>query len=855
MLQHGKVLHNRYDSNYSQLRRPEFIEPKSKFTKNNEDLTNKSDVQLNKFRLEQLNSRELKLIQDNQAFKNYMIKLCENYIHNIGLREYDLNEFNELYNILTNSKLKGGDKNRNWTYKCIKNIPVEIELKWSLDSNNYIVLEYTNRTTGENTKNIKCIIGDNKFDNVISEIMEYLNSVLLTLHTQELSNYKTYIPFHFNYQVISLLNYYINKDLNYFRQTKLVLALSTIYYHINSFSNNEVYNVIINALPFTCVQTKFEGDCALNTYLASIDPKIRQSIVEYIIKNCDNTNVQQTDNLITKIQTELNNLFDVVTSTTFNGFVTKFKSNLYLMLFNFRTNLHVSNKYKVKELSRLYISILIVKAKIIHLVNIIIRAPNLNFNVLAEAFEYACLNRNCINNLIVEKYSDSNKHYLTLPVGLCDIPHAVLLVIERNDVKTLNSKDKGYVIDLNNLKILFNNPAHEFVASQSIKYEYLLPNPTQAMIDLKNGVPMKVNKIGIRVNNITITDKPNLSNHESISKYYEKYLHQYSSYLYLGVSNECYVRIPKLFSCPIDDTFNVTNKIYDDLFNMTPTIFQLNGLTKDYLIQWNVNTMSMFSMCINKVIEYSYQNNISIPWEYIITGVNNLNYPYLFYIVGYLLVLSSYDNYSNHFTTHINGYTTKLKELYNDLFYITNGLTRDIKSTATTIKDYIKNNKDNINPLLDILLSELDKICDRILSNYDKASLSSYFKVFSLVSDKLNYIRPIYDINTKQSTQLRQIIKTININPNCVLDLSNSCDILNYVYNLNCSVGLSFKPTLLTPENSTTSYKLFDRFKGGNNNISSIQQLLVFLLVLVIIVIVVVLIVRSVGLIRNNNNN
>ena len=907
--QHGKALYNNYKPEFRQSRRPEFqLKSQSEFTKSNltknNDYSSKTDsinpAYQSNIRLDsltfQLNPVELKLKQDNQAFKNYMINLCRSYIDNIGLREYDLTELEDLYNVLTETNinkpnLQGGDEpQRNYTYQCVKTTPVEINLSWTVDNNNCIVLEYTNKT-GKDIRNYRYLIGDNDTNNIIPEIMEYLNTVLLTLHTRELNYYNVYMTCHFNHQVISLLNYYINKDLDYFRQTKIILVLSTIYYHINAFKNltnqnNKVFNVITNALAFTCSEGAFLGDCALNSYLASTNSKLRENIVEYFIKDYYNDNIggQQMDNLITEIRDELDRLFNAVSSIEFSGFVNSFKSNLFSMLVGFRFNLHIACKYKVSELSKLYASILLVKAKINYITTMIIRAPNLNFNVLTEAFEHAYTNRNCVNRLIAEKYDDSNKHYLTLPVTLYKIPHAVLLVIERNDNDGSNVNDRGYVVDLNDMSILFNQPANKFVTSSSDSRTYILPNPSENIIKYKAQSSITDPDSGITVDKINITDKCNSTGIVTISKWYETYLKRCSSYLDFDIlTNEYNVNIQRLFTCTIDDTFNVTQQIYNDLFNMIPNILQSNGLNKNYLTNWGVNTISMFTMCINKVIEYLSQFYDNIPWEHIITGVNQLNYHYLFYVIDYLQLISqlkTYNNYPDYFVYQSSRYNSNLYALKSAIIKL-NTIDETILNTSTDIvneiKDDIKDKACLTTTIFELLNNELDKLCDELLksirihsneinqigtTNLNQIYRLDYNRILSIVEHRIKFISSMTKINSSQTNWLNQLVNPIVIKANCQTTDSNvtnpslstidAYDILKYVYQLNNSVGLSFKPMYLELKDSVKSYKLHNKYKGGNDNTTSlmtiVQQLLMFLLVLVIVIIIVVLIIKGVQL-------
>lgn len=873
--QHGKALYNSYDSEFSQLRRRKLDKLNDLTELNN--LTKNNEPQQLEFEFinqtHQLNPAELKLKQNNQAFKNYMIGLCKGYIDNIGLREYDLSELEDLYNVLVNnSNLQGGDKfQRNYTYRCTETIPTEINLSWSVDNNNCVVLEYTNKTNND-IRSYKYLIGDNDSNGIIPEIMKYLNSVSLTFHIQDLNNFKFYWSFHFNYQVISLLNYYFNKDLDYFRQTKLILVLSTIYHHIRAFKNvttqnNTVFNVITNALPFTCTDGAFLGDCALNSYLASTNPNVRKNIIEYFIKDYYNDSIggQQMDDLITKIRNELDGLFNAVSSITFNEFINNFKSNLYSMLIEFRFNLYTAGEYKVRELSKLYVSILLLKAKINHLTNMIIRAPNINLNVLTEAFGHGYVNRNCVNRLIAEKYSDSNKQYLTLPVGLYKIPHAVLLVVERNDINGSSSNDKAYVVDLNDMSILFNNPVSEYKVSKSDSCLYILPNPSQQVINYKAASSITDSDSGITVDEIYITDTSNLQSSITISEWYQTYLNRCLSYLDTNIPmNKYHVNITKLFSCPIDDTFNVTQQIYNDLIDIVPMVLQRKGLVKTYLTDWSINTISMFSGCINKVIECLSQFYDNIPWEYIITGVNQLNYSYLFYVIDYILLMSkfkTYDNYSAYFVYQVSEYSSNLVSLKSivtklsaiDTALLDSNTFNNIKSKVIEVKRKIKDNDCLVTTIFELLFNELDKTCDKLFSSKD---VTVYNKILSQVECNLRFINVMNQITYDKSIWLSQILSSAVVKLNVNLPVIDAYDILSYTYQLNTSVGLSFKPKYLELKDPVKSCKLYNKFKGGNGSIglmTILQQLLAFLLVLVIVVVVIALIIKGVQLTHNNN--
>lgn len=882
MLQHGKALYNRYDSNYEQFKRPEFIEPKSEFTKNNEDFINpiyKSNVQLDSSTT-QLNLKHIKIKQDNQAFKNYMINLCKSYIDTIEFRNVteqigNTNELVKLYDTLTdstkpNSFLGGYDYQRNYTCTFTDtNGKTEVNIKWELDKDNYVTLVYFISVNGSTIEERKYRIGNDDNEGVITKLMNILNPILAQFHNEDLSDSSVYTSFHFNYQVISFLNYYLTKDFDYFEQTKYMLILSTIRYHMNQFNelvnqSFEIKNVITNSFPFMCHHAEFFGDCGLNTIISSIDPIIRRCIIEYFIKDYYNvTNEsQQLEDLSNKIRQELNDVFDNIPDL-FSNFIDKFKSEYDGSLMSFVNNTNINGKTKVDELAKLYISILLVKAKINHLFNMITRAPKLNLNVLTEAFAYYENHRNCINNIIAEKYDDSNKHYLTLPVALYKIPHAVLLVIERNDVNESNPNDKAYVVDLNDMSILYNQPTSEYKTYDNYMGSKCLSNkPTSIMAK-------RLKKCGLEFCGV-ITEYHEIDNRfmystKTLSRFYEKYIQltkyncrqtrQMYYYGYVPVINT-------LFKCKIDEKmFSLNQLILSDVIHIIPEPFK----TKILNDVKSLNIMNLFTVVVNCFIEYFDSINIIIPWEYIITNVNKLNYSYLFFSVYCAYVMK----------------TSNTKVLVNDCYNIMSNEIEKYDSymdKLSTLLYRYRNDKNELKEKLDQLIK----------SNSDEYSVFGIIYQFMLrrVYELLNepviecyYITNLMLDNPISTTALKQLkvnnqclINTIELNQTNPIDsnevetivqsnLIKAVETLNCINRLNNILGMpgEIKNNVINP-NPIDHYLIVNKYQGGDYTIQQnptnfIQQLLVFLLVLVIIVVVVVLIVKGVKLISNNNKD
>ena len=870
--QKGKSMYNGYgllEPNIFHLRPVNRI--KDKLSNPIDILNVNSSKSINqRYKLEELAQSELKIKEDNQTFKNYMINLCKSYIDTPEFKD-NVDSLRKLYSILTNSlkfgllanssSLYGGDEyERNFAYSFVRTtdkalqIIIEIQLKWKLDKDNCVILEYTNITDEKTTKTVEYKIGTEDTDNVIPEIMEYLNSLLGVFHSVDLTWQRDkYIVLHFNYQVLSLLEYYINKDYDYFKQTKYILVLSTIYYYIDSYKNitTEVYepfNTVVNVYPLTYNYGRYSGDCSLNSYLASINNDIRKGLSEYII-NDNSLGDQGLIGLATRINMELHNMLSIVTIPTFTDFINKFKLEQILLLNKLIYNINVTTDYKFKELRRLYLSILIVKVKLNHLMNMIIKYDKLNLNILTEAFRHVNYSRNDIHRIVVEKYDYNNKHYLILPVSLYQISHAVVLVIERNDINGSNSNDKAYVIDLNIFNINFTCQSNEF--DKPNFNVYILNNQSQRLRDDNENIT----KFGIKVDYVRLTNVNNEDSNISLNKYYKKYISQLQYLNHKNIYHVYYVNISKLFSCPIDDTFNITQRIYNDLFSMIP-IEELGVIDRN-----NVNTINMFSICVNKIIEYFNNNNVDVPWEYIIRNIDNLNYANLFFCIYYIFFIKVIKDNTisvclNHYSLRVQLYKYLLDKLADKPGpkNLADNLSGTIYHRIDEVQKQITANKANAGYLFDSMFDKVTDWCDKLRQSIDRDPIIAQIK------DEIRMIKQLDKPNT-------DFISKVRFNMTLPFNLSskNCHNVLDYVYKLNCSLGLTTSEPLKTSVDQLKSYTLVNRYSGGSDStrtssidsikfVHVLQQILMFLLVLIIVVIVVVLLVKGVELITSNNN-
>ena len=411
--------------------------------------------------------------------------------------------------------------------------------------------------------------------------------------------------------------------------------------------NDEITNVIVNMFPLMYNRGEFFGDCGLNVIISHIEPKIRECIVEYIVKDYydSNNSTQQINDITDKIKHELHDLFDVVIDKPFTDFINTFSSELTETSDSFISDIEIDDKVKLDELCKLYISIMLIKAKLNHLLNMLIRGCNVNLNVLVEGFSYFEQHRNNINDVIAEKYDDGVKHYVTLPVSLHRIPHAVLLVSERNDINGYNTNDRLYIVDLNDMSIIYDGPPNKYIFNENIinnKYECLSNNPTPIMA--KRLAKIGLTKSGVETDFHEFDNAVKRST-KSFALFYRNYVDRgkcsYHNCRRFGVYYGSTVNIKELLRCKLEDNvFNIGQRIINDILNMIPEPFKHNILTTTK----NLNIMNIFTVVVNKFIETFNSYNVNIPWECIITRVDDLDYYLLFFIVYYIGIVTNNHN-------------------------------------------------------------------------------------------------------------------------------------------------------------------------------------------------------------------